>query len=286
MFARFSTSRLNTLLMAVLLLTAVVWATLGCTKTEKQPAIDEAPKGGAVEQILQRGVLRVGFSTFVPWAMQDKKGEFVGFEIDVARRLAKDMGVGVQFEPTQWSGIIPALLSGKFDIIIGGMSIQPQRGLKVNFTIPYEYSGMSLVGDRLKTGSFKTLADFDRPDVILAIRQGTTAVDVAKKFMPKAQVRLFEQEAQTIQEVLNGRAHAVVASDPFPAFQALKYPDKLVLPLAEPFTKEPIAFAVRKSDPDFVNFLDGWIRMVTDEGWLAERHNYWFRTNQWQGQVE
>ncbi len=278
------TKRLNVFLMALLLLAA-----LGCSKSEQpagQAAKQDAAKGGAVEQILQRGVLRVGFSTFVPWAMQDKKGEFIGFEIDVARRLAQDMGVAVQFEPTQWSGIIPALLSGKFDIIIGGMGIQPQRGLKVNFTIPYEYSGMSLVADKQKAAKFKSLADFDRPDVILAIRQGTTAVDAAKKYMPKAQQRLFEQEAQTIQEVLSGRAHAVVASDPFPAFQALKYPDKLVLPMAEPFTKEPIAFAVRKGDPDFLNFLDGWIRMVTDEGWLTERHNYWFRTDKWKDQVE
>lgn len=285
MIARFAAGRLNAQLLALLLAFLLV-GTLGCSKAEKQPAAGDAQKGAAVEQILQRGVLRVGFSTFVPWAMQDKKGEFIGFEIDVARRLAKDMGVSVQFEPTQWSGIIPALLSGKFDIIIGGMGIQPQRGLKVNFTIPYEYSGMSIVGDKLKTGKFKTLADFDRPDVILAIRQGTTAVDAAKKHMPNAQVRLFEQEAQTIQEVLNGRAHAVVASDPFPAFQALKYPDKLALPFTDPFTKEPIAFAVRKGDPDFVNFLDGWIRMVTDEGWLAERHRYWFRTDQWKDQVE
>jgi len=258
----------------------------GCSKVEQQTPAAEAAKGGTVEQILQRGTLRVGFSTFVPWAMQDKKGEFIGFEIDVARRLAQDMGVKVQFEPTQWSGIIPALLSGKFDIIIGGMGIQPQRGLKVNFSIPYEYSGMSIVADKAKAGGYKSLADFDKPDVILAVRQGTTAVDAAKKYMPKAQLRLFDQEAQTIQEVLNGRAHAVVASDPFPAFQALKYPDKLVLPLVEPFTKEPIAFAVRKGDPDFLNFLDGWIRMATDEGWLAERHRYWFRTNAWKDQVE
>lgn len=270
--------------LAALLLAALLLA-LGCSKSEpQQPAGNAA--GGALEQVLQRGVLRVGFSTFVPWAMQDKKGEFIGFEIDVARRLAQDMGVKVQFEPTQWSGIIPALLSGKFDIIIGGMSIQPQRALKVNFTIPYEYSGMSIVADRLKAGRFTSLADFDRPEIVLAIRQGTTAVDVAKKFMPRAQLRLFDQEAQTIQEVLGGRAHAVVASDPFPAFQALKYPDKLSLPLAEPFTREPIAFAVRKGDQDFLNFLDGWIRMATDEGWLAERHHYWFRTDAWKDQVE
>ena len=261
-------------------------AALGCSKSEQQPKAQPAQSDGTLDQVVQRGVLRVGFSTFVPWAMQDKKGEFIGYEIDVANRLAKDLGVKAQFEPTQWSGIIPALLSGKFDIIIGGMSIQPQRALKVNFTIPYEYSGMSIVADKAKAGKFKTLADFDKPDVVLAVRQGTTAVDAAKKYMPKAQLKLFDQEAQTIQEVLNGRAHAVVASDPFPAFQALKYPDKLVLPLAEPFTKEPIAFAVRKGDPDFLNFLDGWIRMVNDEGWLAERHNYWFRTDKWKGQVE
>jgi len=243
-------------------------------------------KESTLEQVLQRGVLRVGFSTFVPWAMQDKKGEFIGFEIDVARRLAQDMGVKAQFEPTQWSGIIPALLSGKFDIIIGGMSIQPQRGLKVNFTIPYEYSGMSLVAGRKLAGKLKTLAEFNQPDIILAIRQGTTAVDAAKKYLPKAQVKYFDNEAQTIQEVLNGRAHAVVASEPFPAFQALKNPDRLFLPVAKAFTREPIAFAVRKGDPDFVNFLDGWIRVVGDEGWLEERHSYWFRTNAWQGLVE
>ena len=243
-------------------------------------------KESTLEQVLQRGVLRVGFSTFVPWAMQDKKGEFIGFEIDVARRLAQDMGVKAQFEPTQWSGIIPALLSGKFDIIIGGMSIQPQRGLKVNFTIPYEYSGMSLVASKKLAGKLKTLSEFNQPGIILAIRQGTTAVEAAKKHLPKAQVKYFDNEAQTIQEVMNGRAHAVVASEPFPAFQAIKNPDQLFLPVAKAFTREPIAFAVRKGDPDFVNFLDGWIRVVSDEGWLEERHTYWFRTNAWKGLVE
>jgi polar amino acid transport system substrate-binding protein len=283
-----TSTRLNMLLLALLVALALCGLTLaGCSGGGKDaPSQAPAQKGGALEQITKRGVLRVGFSTFVPWAMQDKKGEFIGYEIDVAKRLAQDMGVKVQFEPTQWSGIIPALLAGKFDIIIGGMSIQPQRALTVNFSIPYEYSGMSMVADRAKAGKFKTLADFNRPEVILAIRQGTTAVEVARKFLPKAQQRLFEQEAQTVQEVLSGRAHAVIASAPFPAFQALQHPGKLFLPLPEPITKEPIAFAVPKGDPDFVNFLDSWIRMAADEGWLAERQHYWFNTNAWKDQVE
>ena len=101
------------------------------------------PAESMLEQVMKRGVLRVGMSTFVPWAMQDKAGNFVGFEIDVANRLAQDMGVKAEFIPTKWSGIIPALLTGKFDIIIGGMGIRPERNLKVNFSIPYDHTGMS-----------------------------------------------------------------------------------------------------------------------------------------------
>ena len=98
----------------------------------------------AVEQIIRRGTMRVGMSTFVPWAMKDKTGKWIGFEIDVASRLAKDMGVKIEFIPTKWAGIIPALLTGKFDVLIGGMTIRPDRNLKVNFTMPYDYSGQTI----------------------------------------------------------------------------------------------------------------------------------------------
>ena len=101
-----------------------------------------------LEQILKRGSMRVGMSTFVPWAMKDKTGKLIGFEIDVATRLASDMGVKVDFVPTKWAGIIPALLTGKFDVIIGGMGIRPDRNLKVNFSIPYDHTGMSMVAHR------------------------------------------------------------------------------------------------------------------------------------------
>lgn len=239
-----------------------------------------------LEQALKRGVLKVGMSTFVPWAMQDKDGKFIGFEIDVATRLAADMGVQVEFVPTQWSGIIPALLTGKFDVIIGGMGIRPDRNLKVNFSTPYDYTGMSLVAHKEKAAGFASIADFNKPEVVIAARIGTTAADAVKKYMPNAELRLFENESQTIQELLNGRVHAVVASAPLPAYQALKYPEKLFMPLPENFTKEPIGFAVRKGDFDTLNYFNNWIEVVNSEGWLKERKHYWFETNEWEGQVQ
>mgnify|MGYP001815432365 CR=1 FL=1 len=159
-----------------------------------------------VEKVLQKGVLRVGMDTFVPWAMRDKTGQLIGFEIDVATRLAADMGVKVEFIPTKWSGIIPALLTGKFDVIIGGMGIIPSRNLKVNFTQPYDYSGMSLVANKKLASGFKTLEDFNHPDVVLAVKLGSTSVMAAKKYIPQATLRQFDGEAQIFQEVINGKA--------------------------------------------------------------------------------
>ena len=239
-----------------------------------------------LEQVLKRKTLRVGMSTFVPWAMKDKTGKLVGFEIDVATRLAEDMGVKVEFVPTSWDGIIPALLSGKFDVIIGGMGILPSRNLKVNFTIPYDTTGMSLVASKELAGSFKTLQDFNRPEVTLAVRLGATPVAAAQKFMPKAQLTKFDDESKAIQELLNGKAHAVIASAPMPAHQALKYPDKLFLPFNETFTKEPIGFALKKGDVDTLNYFNNWITVRQADGWLAERKHYWFETTEWESLVK
>ena len=99
--------------------------------------------------------------------------------------------------------------------------------------------------------------------------------------------QVVEIEAQALQEVLNGRAHAMVASAPFPEQQAIRNKDKLYLPLGgETFTKEPIGFAIRKTDPDFLNFLNNWVLVAESEGWLAERYDYWFKTMDWESKIK
>jgi polar amino acid transport system substrate-binding protein len=266
----------------LLLLTVII---LAATSAFSATVRRDLAKESGLEQVLSKNRLRVGFSTFVPWAMKNKKGEFVGFEIDVARKLATDMGVEIEFVPTKWSGIIPALLTGKFDVLIGGMGITPERNLKVNFTDPYEFSGMSIVASNKLPGK-TAISSFDQQQVTIVARIGTTAAEAAKKYLPHADLRLFDDEGQALQEVLNGRAMAMVASQPFPEFQSLKYPERLYLPLGgATFTKEPIGIAIGKGDIDFLNFLNNWIRVRQSDGWLQDRFNYWFTTQDWQGQM-
>ncbi|WP_319466691.1 transporter substrate-binding domain-containing protein [uncultured Pseudodesulfovibrio sp.] len=260
---------------------------LGCGQSPQQTqAADTVKTTSQLDTILKRGTIKVGFDTFKPWAMKDKNGNFIGFEIEVARKLAEDLGVKVEFVPTKWSGIIPALLTGKFDIIIGGMGITPQRNIKVNFSIPYEFSGMSIAASKEQAGGRSTLEEFNNPETTIAVRLGTTAAIAAKNFLPKAEKLFFDEESQTIQELLNNRVHAVVASNPLPFNLIKEYPEKLYLPLKEDFTKEPIAFAVRKGDLDYLNWLNNWIRVKMGEGWLQNRYQYWFFTSEWENQIQ
>ncbi|MDA3903364.1 MAG: transporter substrate-binding domain-containing protein [Desulfuromusa sp.] len=274
---------MNKWMSLALLLVLTILATPVLAQNVRQDLIKE----GTLEQVISKNKLRIGFSTFVPWAMKDKKGDYTGYEIEVARQLAEDMGVEAVFIPTKWSGIIPALLTGKFDIIIGGMGITPGRNLKVNFSDPYEFSGMSIVANSKLAAGSAGMAAFNDPDVTIVARIGTTAATAAKKYLPKAKLRLFDDEGQALQEVLNQRAAAMVSSQPFPEFQTLKYAGKLFLPLAgNTFTKEPIGFAIRKGDVDFLNFLNNWIRVKNADGWLQDRYEYWFTTQNWKSQLE
>lgn len=242
--------------------------------------------GTLLDDIQKRGVLRVGMSTFVPWAMNDKEGNLVGFEIDVASALAKDLGVKVEFFPTKWSGIIPALLTGKFDVIIGGMGITDERMQKVDFSDPYDFSGMSIVASRKKASGFSSIEDFNKKEIVIATRLGTTAAEAVKNNFPKAEIRLFDDESQAIQELLTERVHAVVASAPLPEFQSIKYKDRFYLPLKDTFTKEPVGFVMRKNETPAREYFNTWIKKKHSDGFLAERKNYWFRTRDWESRIE
>ena len=237
-----------------------------------------------IEAIKQRGAIKIGLSTFTPWSMRAINGELVGFEPDVGRKLAQDMGVDAEFVPTAFDGIIPALLAGKFDVIISGMSVTAQRNLTVNFTDPYAHSGMTILANRRLTEGLK-LEDLDSPDVTFSARRGAVPATVIAERFPNAELLLFDEEGAVVQELLNGNAHATMAAEPLPSREARTYPDTLHIPFEVLFNQFGEGFALRKGDPDALNFFNNWIAHNWRAGWLKERHDYWFTSEEWSGQV-
>ncbi len=268
-----------------LALTAIaVAAVMAPVASKAQDARAALSATSAIEEIKKRGALRVGLSTFVPWAFRSKSGDLIGYEVDVARKLSEDMGVKLELVPTAWDGIIPALIAGQFDFIIGGMTITPARNLTVNFTSPYSATGVDVVANKKMAGAFKTVSDFNKPNVTLSARRGTSAATTAQRLFPNATLRLFDDDAPALLEVTNDRAHAWISTVPKPAFAVLDNPNALFRPFAEPLVGQADAMAVRKGDPDSLNFLNNWIQNRTLDGWLAERQAYWFKARDWRDQ--
>jgi polar amino acid transport system substrate-binding protein len=272
----------STLKSGALVICVVLAFTLSAYAADVQKDLRES---STIEKVIRSGKLRVGMSTFVPWAMQDKTGQWIGFEIDVAKKLAEDMGVKVEFVPTKWEGLIPGLLTGKFDLIIAGMMGTPQRALKINFTTPYDYSVMNMAANKKVAAGMTTVADFNKPEVTIVCRNGTTAVPAVKKYLPKANMRLFSENGPMVQELLNGNAHAMVASSPEPAQLAVKHPETLVF-IDEALGLEPISMGVRKGDPDTLAYLNNWIVVVRNTGFIEEKVNYWWKGMEWEALIQ
>ncbi|MBL8838194.1 MAG: transporter substrate-binding domain-containing protein [Alphaproteobacteria bacterium] len=263
------------------LISALFAVVVGATLTTGDAAAQgQAP---AIEQIRQRGTLRVGVSTFVPWAMRDTGGTLIGFEIDVARKIAQDLGVQLEHIPTAWDGIIPALIAGRFDVIISGMSVTPQRQQTVDFTIPYANSGQEIVANRNLSPNLRTLQDLNAANVTVACRRGVVACTFLSENLPRATVRQFDDDAQAAQEVLNGRANAWMASFPRPRFLALDNPQVAYMPFQDFVTRAEEAIAVRKGDTATIERLNTWIR--DNQAFLAERHAFWFNSREWRNRV-
>lgn len=270
----------NTLGLAFAALTSTVFTLPAMAQSTTQMLSSES----VMETIKKDGVIRIGLSIFTPWSMRDKNGELIGFELDVGRKLAKDMGVDVEFVPTAWDGIIPQLVSGNFDVIISGMSITAARNLTVNFTDPYAYSGLTILANTKMTEGF-TLEDFNSADVTFAARRGGTPATTISQLFPEATLLLFDEDGAATQEVLNGNAHANMAAEPTPSLEARRYADTVNVPFDQTFLATGEAFAVRKGDGDALNFFNNWIAVNHANGWLKERNSYWFKGNDWEDQV-
>ena len=260
-------------------------ALLACMLLPTLPVRSQPAPESALETIKKRGTMMVGMATFVPWAMRDAQGNLIGFEVDVATKLAADMGVKLELVPTAWDGIIPALLAGKFDVIIGGMTVTPKRNLTVNFSAPYDYAGTSLAVAQSMQNGFKVEA-LNSPSVTLTCRRGTSACTNLAEYFPKATLRQFDDDTAVVQEVLNGNAQGFGGSEPLPSRSAAENPAKLFTPLtqAQELNRLPAAMALRKGDVDTLNFLDNWIEVNTK--FFQQRRHYWFETQDWRSQVK
>lgn len=235
----------------------------------------------SLDEILERGTIRVGTSEFAPWAIKTKSGKLVGFEIEVANKLAKDMGVKAEFISYEWDDLIPAVQNGEIDIVAAGMAITPARALKVEFTRPTSTSGVGIATNIEMTKDVEKLADLNNGDIVIAAVTGTASYSVASLFFDQADVKAFPTQAQAEEEVLAGRAHVYLAGMPAARYLAARESDIIDVPLDKPLLAHSEAFALRRGEQSLMNFLNAWITARQSDGWMKTTRSYWFETMGW-----
>ena len=242
----------------------------------------ELAKKSTLEAILKKGELWVGFdSGYMPFEMTNQKGRYVGFDIDMAKEMAKAMGVKFVPVNTAWDDIIPSLTTGKFDIIISGITVTQERNLKISFTDPYIIVGQTILIDKKHERKIKSYKDLNDPKYIVTSQSGTTGEEAAKNLIPKCIYKSFKTENEAVLEVINGNADAFVYDLPFcVVVMVMQGKDKLIF-LDKPFTYEPLAWAIRKGDPDFLNWLNNFLRQIKKDGRYERMYNKWIKNTDW-----
>lgn len=238
-----------------------------------------------LDRIRERGELRVGLETgYIPFEMRDKRGGIIGFDVDLAKLMARKLGVRLRLVNTQWDGIIPALLTDKFDVLMSGMTITEGRAKQVDFAQPYIVAGQTILIQPALAARIKTYADLDAPGFTIAVKLGTTGETAAREYMPRSKIESFESESEGLLQVRSGRAQAFVYDLPFNLVYMARNPGALVH-LSQPFTSEPLGWALRKNDLQWRDWLNAYLAGIRADGAYQALYGKWFQRKAWLGLI-
>jgi polar amino acid transport system substrate-binding protein len=246
-----------------------------------------AAQAGAIDDAVKRGTLKVGMDpTYMPFEMTDKRGEIIGFEVDILKAMAKSMGVKLELVSTGYDGIIPAFLTGKFDMIGSGMTLTQERNLRLNFSEPFIVVGQTLLIRQELQGQIKSYKDLNDAKYRLTSKIGTTGEMIAKKLISKAQYHGFDNEQEAVMDVVNGKADAFVYDAPYNVVAVNKAGAGKLVYLEQPFTYEPLAFGLKKGDYDSLNWINNYLQQIRHDGTYDRLHGKWFKDTAWLKDME
>ena len=221
-----------------------------------------------LNKILSSGELKVGTTgDWDPMTMKDPAtNKYVGFDIDVMRELAKDMGVKVTFVPTEWKTIVSGITSGRYDISTS-VTKTPKRAEVAGFTDTYYKYGTVPVVLKKNLKKYSTWESLNNRKVTIATTLGTSQEEKAKEFFPKSKLQSVEAPARDFQEVLAGRADGNITSSTEANKLVIKYPQLAIVPDGE---KNPafLAIMVGKNDKIWNDYVNEWIKTKKTSGFF------------------
>lgn len=230
--------------------------------------------------------LRVGLTaTQPPYSMLAIDSTIIGFEVDIAKKLAEKMGV--KFVPVEmiFAELIPSLLAGDIDLIMSGMTMTAERNMEIAFVGPDHSAGKSILTFAQIYADAESPEELNKGSVKVAVLKGSTSEGYVKEYMPKAKLIATDDYAEAIELLEKEKVGLLLAGDAIIRYTMFRNPNSGFVTLDEPFNYEPIGIGVKPDDFLFVNLLENLIDEMRENGELESLENYWFWDDEWLDQI-
>jgi polar amino acid transport system substrate-binding protein len=220
--------------------------------------------GGTVHAAETVKPLIVGMElAYPPFEMTDTAGKPTGISVDLATDLAKSLGRSVIIQNTAFDGLIPALKTGKVDLVISSMTATAERAKSIDFSDAYLSTGLCLL--LKKDSAAKGIADLDHAGIKVAVKKGTTGHIYATNHLKKAQILVLDKESAAVLEVSQGKADAFIY-DQMSTFQNWQRNKTTTRAVLEPFQQESWAVGIRKGNDDLKSKVNTFIKEYRAKG--------------------
>ncbi|MDE0970455.1 MAG: transporter substrate-binding domain-containing protein [Octadecabacter sp.] len=230
----------------------------------------------ALSEILSNGVLKVGTTgDWNPMTMRDvATNSYKGYDIDVMAALASDLGVEVEFVPTDWKTLVAGVTSGQYHIT-GSASVSPARAKAAGYSNSY-FALVTVPLTLIKNADrFNSWDALNIEGVSVAATLGTTQEAQVKQYFPNATHRIVEAPARDFQEVLSGRADASITSNIEAATLVAQYDNLMIVPVDGGRSPTPVAMLLPQADQVWINYVNTWIGLKQEQGFFAGLGDKW-----------
>lgn len=244
-------------------------------------AVATPATAGTLDDIIARGELRVAVQTQgPPFSFVDRNGQRTGSAIELTTLMAEEMGVKVVYLDFDWDGLLPALLSGKADMLAADMTPTLARATRVAFTKPFIYVGA--VAFAKQDGEFASVDDCRQPGATIAVLLGSTGENLAPGVFPEAEIKSYKGGGTLILDaVASGQADCGLNDSSAVKAQSAAYPEGTFTIFDEMLSKEPLSYAVRYDSLDLMTWANLFIDTVELDGRLETNLDYWVNSDDW-----
>lgn len=250
-----------------------ITATLACMTTLlAAPAMAQS----ALTDILSGGVLKVGTTgDWNPMSVRDPAtNSYKGYDIDVMTQLAADLGVELEFVPTDWKTLVNGVVAGNYHIT-GSASISPARLKAAGYSSSYISVEMLPFTTADKADRFNGWDSINQSDVKVATTLGTTFEKKVRDWFPEAEIVVVEAPARGFQEVLSGRSDVFITSNIEGATLLTKFPNVRQIDVDEARAPTPIAMLMPQADQVWINYVNSWVELKKAQGFFTATAENW-----------